>query len=93
MAQLDSEQVLCCGPEAAASPVTGEQRCERGDSAVHPEQEQLSDPHVSVQPTGRDRHPEPTHLSAGPTTPETDLCVKMTLAPRDTTLNEVKVAP
>ncbi|XP_028260061.1 pituitary adenylate cyclase-activating polypeptide type I receptor-like isoform X1 [Parambassis ranga] len=56
MAQLDGEQVLCCGPEAPAS-FAGEQWCERGDAAVHPQQEQLADPHV--QPAGRD----PGHLS------------------------------
>ena len=57
MAQLDGEQVLCCGPEAPAS-LSGEQWSERGDAAVHPQQEQLADPHV--QPAGR----EPGHLSA-----------------------------
>lgn len=56
MAQLDGEQVLCCGPEAPAS-FPGEQWGERGHAAVHPQQEQLADPHV--QPTGRD----PGHLS------------------------------
>ena len=49
MAQLDGEQVLCCGPEAPAS-VAGEQWGERGNAAVHPQQEQLADPHV--QPAG-----------------------------------------
>ncbi len=56
MAQLDGEQVLCCGPEAPAS-FTGEQWGERGHAAVHPQQKQLADPHV--QPAGRD----PGHLS------------------------------
>uniref|UniRef100_A0A7N6AM81 Adenylate cyclase activating polypeptide 1a (pituitary) receptor type I n=1 Tax=Anabas testudineus TaxID=64144 RepID=A0A7N6AM81_ANATE len=56
MAQLDGEQVLCCGPEAPAS-LAGEQWSERGNAAVHPQQEQLADPHV--QPAGRD----PGHLS------------------------------
>ncbi|XP_027883627.1 pituitary adenylate cyclase-activating polypeptide type I receptor isoform X1 [Xiphophorus couchianus] len=56
MAQLDGEQVLCCGPEAPAS-FAGEQWGERGDAAVHPQQEQLADP--NVQPAGRD----PGHLS------------------------------
>lgn len=51
MAQLDGEQVLCCGPEAPAS-FTGEQWGERGNAAVNPQQEQLADPHV--QPAGRD---------------------------------------
>lgn len=59
MAQLDGEQVLCCGPEAPAS-FAGEQWGEWGDAAVHPQQEQLADPHV--QPTGRD----PGHLRASP---------------------------
>ncbi|XP_029002586.1 pituitary adenylate cyclase-activating polypeptide type I receptor isoform X1 [Betta splendens] len=45
MAQLDGEQVLCCGPEAPAS-FAGEQWGEWGDAAVHPQQEQLADPHV-----------------------------------------------
>lgn len=61
MAQLDGEQVLCCGPEAAASPFAREQWRERGDAALHPEQEQLPDPHV--QPPGRERHPQPANLS------------------------------
>lgn len=51
MAQLDGEQVFCCGPEAPAS-FAGEQWGERGHAAVHPQQEQLADPHV--QPAGRD---------------------------------------
>uniref|UniRef100_A0AAR2L0Q4 G-protein coupled receptors family 2 profile 1 domain-containing protein n=1 Tax=Pygocentrus nattereri TaxID=42514 RepID=A0AAR2L0Q4_PYGNA len=62
MAQLDGEQVLCCGPEAAASPFASEQWGERGHAAVHPEQEQLADPHV--QPPGRECQPQPAHLSA-----------------------------
>ncbi|XP_048866404.1 pituitary adenylate cyclase-activating polypeptide type I receptor isoform X1 [Brienomyrus brachyistius] len=57
MAKLDGEPVLCCGPEAPA-PIAGEQRGQRGDAAVHPEQEQLADPHV--QPAGGDAG----HLSA-----------------------------
>ncbi|XP_026801912.1 adenylate cyclase activating polypeptide 1a (pituitary) receptor type I isoform X1 [Pangasianodon hypophthalmus] len=61
MAQLDGEQVLCCGPEAAASSFASEQWCERGNAAVHPEQEQLTDPHV--QPPGRECHPQPANLS------------------------------
>lgn len=60
MAQLDGEQVLCCGHEASAS-FAGEQWGERGNTAVHPQQEQLADP--NVQPPGRD----PGHLSAGST--------------------------
>lgn len=51
MAQLDGEQVLCCGHEASTS-FTGEQWGERGDAAVHPQQEQLADP--NVQPSGGD---------------------------------------
>lgn len=51
MAQLDSEQVLCCGHEASAS-FAGEQWGERGDAAVHSQQEQLPDP--DVQPAGGD---------------------------------------
>ncbi|KAL1022734.1 hypothetical protein UPYG_G00031630 [Umbra pygmaea] len=51
MAQLDGEQVLCCGPEAPA-PFVGQQWGERGNTALHTQQEQLSDPHV--QPPGRD---------------------------------------
>ncbi|XP_056894361.1 pituitary adenylate cyclase-activating polypeptide type I receptor isoform X1 [Takifugu flavidus] len=51
MAQLDGEQVLCCGHEASPS-FAGEQWRERGDAAVHPQQEQLADPHV--QPAGGD---------------------------------------
>ena len=68
MAQLDGEQVLCCGHEASAS-FAGEQWGERGNTAVHPQQEQLSDP--NVQPPGR----EPGHLSAGgaPPIPLADL--------------------
>ena len=67
MAQLDGEQVLCCGPEAPAS-FAGEQWGERGDAAVHPQQEQLPDPHV--QPAGRD----PGHLNGagGDSTSTTD---------------------
>ncbi len=62
MEELDGEQVLCCGPEAAASPFASEQWGERGDAAVHPQQEQLTDTHV--QPSGRDGQPQPAHLSA-----------------------------
>ncbi len=62
MEELDGEQVLCCGPEAAASPFASEQWGERGDAAVHPQQEQLTDTHV--QPSGRDSQPQPAHLSA-----------------------------
>ncbi|XP_057697250.1 pituitary adenylate cyclase-activating polypeptide type I receptor isoform X1 [Corythoichthys intestinalis] len=51
MAQLDGEQILCCGLEAPA-PFAGKQWRERGDTAVHPEQKQFPDPYV--QPTGRD---------------------------------------
>lgn len=57
MAQLDGEQVLCCGHEASTS-FAGEQWGQRGDAAVHPQQEQLADP--DVQPPGRD----PGHLMA-----------------------------
>ncbi|XP_034003158.1 pituitary adenylate cyclase-activating polypeptide type I receptor isoform X1 [Trematomus bernacchii] len=64
MAQLDGEQVLCCGPEAPAS-FAGEQWGERGHAAVHPQQEQLADPHVQLagrdpgdlSPTGGDAAP------------------------------------
>lgn len=62
MAQLDGEQVLCCGPEAAASPFASEQWGERGHAAVHPQQEQLAD--TDVQPAGRECQPQPAHLSA-----------------------------
>lgn len=62
MEELDGEQVLCCGPETAASPFASEQWGQRGDAAVHSEQEQLTDPHV--QPAGRDGQPQPAHLSA-----------------------------
>ncbi|AWP10473.1 putative pituitary adenylate cyclase-activating polypeptide type I receptor-like [Scophthalmus maximus] len=62
MAQLDGEPVLCCGPEAPA-PLAGEQRRERGHAVVHPQQEQLADPHV--QPAGRG----PGHLSAAAAPP------------------------
>nr|XP_057929516.1 pituitary adenylate cyclase-activating polypeptide type I receptor isoform X1 [Doryrhamphus excisus] len=51
MAQLDGEQILCCGPEAP-TPFACEQRSERGDATFHPEQEQLPDP--NVQPAGRE---------------------------------------
>ncbi|XP_056127569.1 adenylate cyclase activating polypeptide 1a (pituitary) receptor type I isoform X1 [Rhinichthys klamathensis goyatoka] len=61
MEELDGEQVLCCGPEAAASPFASKQWGERGDAVVHPQQEQLTDTHV--QPTGRDGQPQPAHLS------------------------------
>lgn len=61
MAQLDGEQIFCCGPEAPAS-FAGEQWGERGNAAVYPQQEQLADPHV--QPAGRD----PGHLSSGDAT-------------------------
>ncbi|XP_028986810.1 adenylate cyclase activating polypeptide 1a (pituitary) receptor type I isoform X5 [Betta splendens] len=61
MAQLDSEPVLCCGPEAAETPFAGEQRGERRDAAVDPQQEQLPDTHV--QPAGGERQHQPPHLS------------------------------
>ncbi|XP_048867164.1 adenylate cyclase activating polypeptide 1a (pituitary) receptor type I isoform X2 [Brienomyrus brachyistius] len=61
MEELDGEPVLCCGPEAEAA-VAGEQWGQRGDAAVHPEQEQLADPHV--QPAGGDAQPQSAHLSA-----------------------------
>lgn len=61
MAKLDGEPVLCCGPEAAASPVASEQWGERGHTAVHPEQEQLADPHV--QSSGGERQPQPANLN------------------------------
>ncbi|XP_041962243.1 adenylate cyclase activating polypeptide 1a (pituitary) receptor type I isoform X2 [Alosa alosa] len=61
VAKLDGEPVLCCGPEAAASPVPSEQWGERGHSAVHPQQEQLADPHV--QPAGGECQSQPAHLS------------------------------
>ncbi|XP_026876997.2 adenylate cyclase activating polypeptide 1a (pituitary) receptor type I isoform X1 [Electrophorus electricus] len=62
MAQLDGEQVLCCGPEAAAPPFASEQWCERRHATLHPEQEQLADP--NDQPPGRECQPQPTHLNA-----------------------------
>ncbi len=49
MAQLDGEPVLCCGYEAQAS-VPGQQWCKWGHTALHPQQEQLTDPYV--QPAG-----------------------------------------
>lgn len=61
MAQLDGEPVLCCGPEAAEAPFIGEQRSERRDSTVHPEQEQLPDP--NVEPSGGERQHQPADLS------------------------------
>ncbi|XP_035283879.1 pituitary adenylate cyclase-activating polypeptide type I receptor-like isoform X3 [Anguilla anguilla] len=60
MAELDRKPVLCCGPEAPA-PFAGQQWGERGDAAVHTEQEQLPSPHV--QPAGREPEPQPAHLS------------------------------
>ncbi|KAF3690465.1 Pituitary adenylate cyclase-activating polypeptide type I receptor [Channa argus] len=87
MAQLDGEQVLCCGPEAPAS-FTGEQWGERGDAAVHPQQEQLADPHV--QPAGRD----PGHLSgagvddiASAAGPDATKATKPTLVPMTSLTN------
>ena len=62
VAQLDGEPLLRGGPEAAETPVSGQQRGQRGHPAVHPQQEQLPDTHV--QPPGRERQPEPAHLSA-----------------------------
>ncbi|XP_077955676.1 pituitary adenylate cyclase-activating polypeptide type I receptor isoform X3 [Gasterosteus aculeatus] len=61
MAQLDGEPVLCRGPEAAKAPVAGQQRSERRDSAVDPEQEQLPD--TNVQPAGGERQHRPADLS------------------------------
>nr|XP_057935546.1 pituitary adenylate cyclase-activating polypeptide type I receptor-like isoform X3 [Doryrhamphus excisus] len=61
MAQLDREPVLCCGPEAAEAPFVGQQWSERRDAALHPEQEQLPDPHV--QPPGGERQHQPANLS------------------------------
>lgn len=61
MAQLDREPVLCCGPEAAEASFVGQQWCERRDSVVHPQQEQLPDTHV--QPTGGERQHQPPDLS------------------------------
>ena len=61
MAQLDGEPILCCGPEAAKAPFIGQQRGERWDSAVDPQQEQLADTHV--QPDGGERQHRPPHLS------------------------------
>ncbi|CAG12268.1 unnamed protein product, partial [Tetraodon nigroviridis] len=61
MAQLDGEPVLRRGPEAAEAPLAGQQRRQRRDSAVHPEQEQLPDPHV--QPAGGERQHQPPHLN------------------------------
>ncbi|XP_062261067.1 pituitary adenylate cyclase-activating polypeptide type I receptor-like isoform X1 [Platichthys flesus] len=61
MAQLDREPVLCRGPEAAAAPLAGQQWGERRDSAIHPQQEQLADPHV--QPAGGERQHQPPDLS------------------------------
>ncbi|XP_076837454.1 pituitary adenylate cyclase-activating polypeptide type I receptor isoform X2 [Brachyhypopomus gauderio] len=62
MAELDGQQVLCCGPEAAASPFASEQRGQRGHAALHPQQEQLPDPHG--QPPGGECQPQPAHLNA-----------------------------
>ncbi|XP_069503812.1 pituitary adenylate cyclase-activating polypeptide type I receptor isoform X3 [Ambystoma mexicanum] len=45
MAELESQPVLCCGFQTSSS-ISGEQRSERGDTTVHSEQEQLSDPDV-----------------------------------------------
>ncbi|XP_069067138.1 pituitary adenylate cyclase-activating polypeptide type I receptor isoform X3 [Pleurodeles waltl] len=45
MAELESQPVLCCGFQTSSS-ISGEQRSERGDTTVHSEQEQLSDPNV-----------------------------------------------
>lgn len=61
VAKLDGEPVLCCGPEATASPVASEQWGERGHAAVNPEQEQLADPHV--QPAGGECQPQSAHLN------------------------------
>lgn len=61
VAQLDGEPVLCRGLEAAEAPFAGQQRCERWYAAVHPEQEQLPDPHV--QPDGGERQHQPPHLN------------------------------
>lgn len=61
VAQLDGEPILCRGPEAAEAPIPGQQRCEWWHAAVHPEQEQLPDPHV--QPDGRERQHQPPHLN------------------------------
>lgn len=56
MAELEGEPLLRRGLQAPA-PVPGQQRGERGHPALHPEQEQLPDPHV--RPPGR----QPGHLS------------------------------
>ncbi|XP_058482358.1 adenylate cyclase activating polypeptide 1a (pituitary) receptor type I isoform X3 [Solea solea] len=61
MAQLDSQPILCCGPEAAEASFVGQQWSERRDSAVHPQQEQLPD--TRVQPAGRERQHQPPNLS------------------------------
>ncbi|XP_069585350.1 pituitary adenylate cyclase-activating polypeptide type I receptor isoform X1 [Ranitomeya imitator] len=45
MAELESQPVFCCGFQAPSS-LTGEQRSEWGDTVVHSEQEQLTDPNV-----------------------------------------------
>ncbi|KAG7231740.1 hypothetical protein INR49_010427 [Caranx melampygus] len=85
MAQLDGEQVLCCGPEAPSS-FAGEQRGERGDAAVHPQQEQLADPHV--QPAGRDAG----YLSAAATAGNAAETTAPTLVPM-TSLNNPFLNP
>ncbi|XP_063308807.1 pituitary adenylate cyclase-activating polypeptide type I receptor isoform X1 [Pelobates fuscus] len=45
VAELESQPVFCCGFQAS-SPIVGEQRCERGDTTVHSEQEQFTDQDV-----------------------------------------------
>ncbi|XP_061109780.1 pituitary adenylate cyclase-activating polypeptide type I receptor-like isoform X1 [Conger conger] len=60
MAELDCQPVLCGGPEAPP-PVPGQQWGERGDAAVHTQQEQLASPYV--RPAGREPEPESAVLS------------------------------
>ncbi|XP_073438300.1 pituitary adenylate cyclase-activating polypeptide type I receptor isoform X1 [Dendrobates tinctorius] len=59
MAELESQPVFCCGFQAP-SPLTGEQRSERGDTVVHSEQEQLADPDV------QHKCGEPGHMRSDP---------------------------
>lgn len=81
MAQLDGEPVLRRGPEAAEAPFAGQQRRERRHAAVHPEQEQLPDPHV--QPDGGERQHQPPHLNVW----RADVDLKVLISSRDPTPN------
>ncbi|XP_013922925.1 PREDICTED: pituitary adenylate cyclase-activating polypeptide type I receptor isoform X1 [Thamnophis sirtalis] len=48
MAELESQPLFCCGFQTPPS-LPGKQRSQRGDSTVHLEQEQLTDPDVQRQ--------------------------------------------